>query len=298
MTTTSKFPVEEEMRKPAASNSFSMHRVALFASRYLASHGRTLLLTACAFLALSIVVELLMVLTDINYDQLLDYKPSSGIDPTWGMTATMCLVLYVMLAAVGGSMFFSDYSTKENRLSELTLPVTAGERFFTYLMIFVVALGVVAIASVYVADMMRVAVIWIFYPEARGFTHLIPLHKLLELGGYHTTLAADIDDINDTAMSYAAVMCVGAVFALGSICFHKHPLLKTAVAIYAIMQIIGLIAMLSAYIFFDGRYTLKSSGETSTGAIVANCLSVLIAVALIYWLSFARMKENEVDDRW
>lgn len=221
------------------------------------------------------------------------YLLPSPVDPMWNDMAFKAMFLLFLFTTLGASVMFSSMSNKSSRLSTLVLPASSLEKFLTYFLVYIVGTAIVFCISVFLADLLRVAWISLFTPYGSEAS-LCPLNYWL----FHDRNPSD-SDYCVFSVIFSMFVTLQALFALGSILWKKLSFIKTTGALFAINMVISMSVMWMITHFFPyGFMSSDLEPETSVATAVKIGLAGIAVAALIYWLTYARFREDEIIDRW
>ena len=210
-------------------------------------------------------------------------------------TAIGMFILF-LFGTIAGSMVFDNLSSKTNRLSVLMLPATTFEKYIVRLILFLPVFVILFIGAFYLGDFLRFLMMkWLLAgdPEANPM-----LYSLSVLTG---------DDEKDFQVLklYCSVMIVcWSAFTLGSTLWERQAYLKTAFALgllWAIYTVIGVTVSewATPEPIVSGGYIITKAVLGNSVSIMNCVLSLAVVIALVnYTLSYFRMRESEIINRW
>ncbi len=273
-------------------NRFSIHRMILYIRQHLAVHGTKLLfaigLIFGAYLAVVLFDSLTSQYRYIN-------ATLDGKDIQWQGICNVFIAAMFIVSCVAGSMFYVAYGSDRSRLQTLTIPVKQIEQFCAYFIIYIV--GSFVIVSLYgvVIDWLRVAALKLFTPFGE-YAHPVPLSTLFAIGE---------EPLNADTMKYLIVwwgfiFLFQSVFVVGSIYIPRNSFLITGCVLWGISMITGILGYLGTKVFYGSAPTQLRVFEydTTPQTIAIKVLVFLIPILFLYWLSYYRMKQTEVTNRW
>ena len=263
---------------------------------YMRSERRKLLLGASLFFIFPFLFILFLYYTENGMYRWSEYE---NFDPFWNIESGVFIIFIFLFMAVSGSWMFQVYTGKRKRLGCIELPASQWEKFLTWWIVCVPLCLVAIFISFWFVDVLRVLWIKAFTPYGDK-AMLYPLKNLLSLVekpypiGYSWTLPGNL-----VGLVYSLLIATNAIFALGSVLFHKLSFLKTIGSIFVLIVVYSIIFMSGSSSFFStgvaqlsSRYDMEPTGNLIFAMIVA-------AVSLcIYGFCYARMKEEDIIDRW
>lgn len=216
-------------------------------------------------------------------------------DVIWNSECQIISFLIVVMLMISGSMMYGAISSRRDRLCTLQIPASQFEKFLTWL---IVCLPITVIAcwiSFWAADICRV--LWVkAFTDYGEYARIIPFTDILALS------ASPVDSPESTlalVLNLSMAIVLNSIFALGGILFHRLSFIKTLLCLFIFTGLSSLMTYFGITIFFDGHSSASNDLSTrlySTSVILA---SVSIAIsAFFYWLSYARLKEEEIVNRW
>lgn len=274
------------------SNNFSIRRTALYIRRHLAVNGSKLIFV----LGLVFGAYLAVVLLDVFTSQ--HHYLSAAIgdkDIQWTGICNIFLAAVMILSCVSGSMFYTAYGSDRNRLQTLTVPVKQIEKFCAYFLIYVVGTFVTVTLFALLTDLLRVAALKMFTPYGE-YVHPIPLSYLLTFGGDPLTF----ENIKYLISWWGFAFLMQSVFVVGSIFAPRHPFLITGCVVWGLSMITGLLGYLGTRVFYGHQPVEMRLFEydITPQTLALKVFLFLIPIAFLYWLSYYRMKQTEVTNRW
>lgn len=282
---------------------FSARRFGSYFQLYLTTNKRMLLLGAGAALILPFIFILITYYTDGSdfYDFDRGFIP--GYDRFWRQESTIFSLFVYFFMIVSGAWMFQAMRGKRERLGVIELPASQLEKFLAWWVICVPVSLLVTLLGVWIADIMRVGYMHLFTTHGSD-VHFYPIKDILclPLNPRHP-----LDDVYASYESdgvivliyYSTMIAANSLFALGSILFHKLSFLKTIGALFAmwIVYIFIFIAGEDALLGTDYSATSRFDMDSDGGFYVLSGISWALAI-FFYWLSYARMKEDDIINRW
>lgn len=206
-------------------------------------------------------------------------------------------VFYFALINIGTMILmlcymFHNFTTKQGRISELTLPATNCERFVWHFVCKVFGTWLVLMASAVLADLLHVVLGWIMFgiTDPQSITYAIidgKIHKNLHiLEGFHGDSMSRI-----SLMCFIQLLgyCFYSTFSLGSAFKYKHTfgyvLLFHVVFWIVTVLIFGLLAGVFVHSDFDAVAAFCDRIPDWLGHIILN-LPALVVLCGMWWLTF------------
>jgi hypothetical protein len=202
-----------------------------------------------------------------DYYQLIGSK-----DPFYFIETNVVLFLLFVFSAFVTSKMTTDLSTKNRRVSTLSIPVTSFEnwfsRWFTYVVLFFIAFVVV----IFIADEVRVLL----------FNAVLP-------ADWHGHILHNKLNFQHLALMVGTYLFFQSAYILGSFFFPKNTFVKTSIIGFVYFMLLGFFAYLVDKYTHCGGIDLSSKTPLTI---------ITFSLALINWvLSYFRFKEMEIIDR-
>ena len=286
---------------------FDGERFRSYFSFYFYSNRRRLLLGASQILIFSFLLTLfffytggergyqIMMNPDFGYYDSSERIDVNSTDPFWGLESGLMIALSMLFMAFSGSWMFSAMSNKKNRLSVIEIPASQFEKFLTWWIIYLPMALLAMLACFWLTDLLRVIWIKIFSPYG-NFAHLMPIKNILALDPINSAK----DSLGISGVIYGMVISINALFALGSILFHKLSFLKTVAACFILLVVFTILYVLGLNTFFDGSVAGLSGRldwDETQANVILGCVGAAFSIA-VYWLCYARLKEEDIINRW
>jgi hypothetical protein len=208
--------------------------------------------------------------------------------------ATFAFMMFVM-GALSASFIMSPMKRKAGRINMLTLPATPFEKYIVRWLIYTVGFFVLYVIAYNLADLTRVIVYRVAYPDneaialADFFNHLVRESAHQPLGD---TLVNDSDHLWLIGSAY---LFVHSLFTLGSSLWPKNSFLRTFVTVLILIVAYTLVFLGLADWLITGHANIDISIETALWTSV----SIHVLLALFFWtLAYYRYKESEIINRW
>ena len=293
----------------SSSNCFNSSRFRSYFSYYFTSSRRKLLLGASQILIFSFIFTLFFFYTSGESDYRFLLHPDPGLmgsssnlaafdpdfDPFWSYESGLMLVLSMLFMAFAGSWMFNALASGKKRLCEIEIPASQLEKFLTWWIIYLPLALLAMLVCFWLTDILRVIWIKLFTPYG-SFAHLIPIKYILGLHRpYELNDGADIAGI-----IYGMIISINALFALGSILFHKLSFIKTVAFGFVLMAVLTIIYLVGLQTFHNGNsydLTGRLDWQPSEVNLFFACAGAVFSLA-VYWLCYARFKEEDLINRW
>lgn len=278
-------------------------RFARYMRLYLVSNRRMLLLLCAAAVAGMTLVALMPYLFDgfrvyARGEAYFDQYPG---DPVNDRLLPLYWMLLAGWATLAGTQMYGAMHKKANRLLALTAPASRAQKALAWYLLWGIGFVAVFFAAMYIAEAVRLAFVHVFCPfDGVKNAAVMPLSKFVSVGsageGRPQVLLA-------LALGWGTVMCLQAVYALGSIYFTRLSWLCTSAALFTLQTACTVIAVVTINIAFGNgvqtRYEdwhLFRLHPSAMGACTA--IAAVTVYAVLQALAFARFKQTENTDRW
>lgn len=282
-----------------AGNGFSLRRVATYASLYVTANKRKVLLGALQVFIFSFLFIIFFLYTGDPYDYrgLRSRSVKPGIDPFWNDESVIMIILGFVFMAFAGSWMFSSMTGRKERLNTMEVPALQSEKFLLWWCLYLPISLLVILASFWFADLLRVVWVKAFTPYGSE-AHLIPLKYIVNFRELNTFYSSE-ENHATTFFMYSLLVCCNALFALGSIFFHKLNFLKTVISGFVLMAIFSLMFVLGRSVFYGTDYSLteRFNVDMPQSGYVGGGIIFLIA-ACIYVFAYFRYNDEEIINRW
>lgn len=238
------------------------------------------------------------------------YESYGHNDRMWEIEMVTFDFLLILMGAYFGSLFYSGLSEKEKRISFLTTPASAFEKFLTMFAVYVVGFMVLFFLSTFLADIIRVAVYTSTAHENGAFIDFIPL-KYLMTQGFNREIEMCVGKSPSQQFYYQMAFLVNstvfglffflqAFFVLGSSVWPKNSFIKTFMSGSVIFFICLFLFFFGMHSFFDLSHGIDMRfGEHNPavfGSIIAGTAGVFSFACWI--ISYIRFREWEAIKRW
>ena len=284
---------------------FSTRRFALYMRKFIVENRNSLAINTAILVMLPILYCCFIPLLTQCYAGLPN-KYTAMCDPMWNKEVGFFTILWLASACGFGSIFYDKLKKKTTRTSFLTIPVSTLEKFTTFFLIYILFYSVIIIVALFLADAMRVL---IYAGEATPGIKvaLISPKTLFTLGHDLPAIIAQTDSmpLSDQAMIemgafYSALILAQSFFAMGSSVWPKNSLLKSGCFLMAFNMLSGYLMYLGYKTFYGCRVIQREWLEDLTAtqtSVWMICISFVLAL-FMWWISYRRMKEWEIIQRW
>lgn len=288
---------------------FSAKRWKRYVRLYLTENGRQLLL----LLGVMLIATIIFLIFGIYSSFLSEYAylSETGMldslhdkDLAWNVECQIMAFTIGVFSMIAGTLMFKSFSTKASRHSVLLIPASAFEKFITWLIIYLPLFIIASWACFFIGDLVRV--IWTkLFTDYGALAKMIPLSDILSLHAQPFAYSYEIETpfaetFFDITLTYCFLVTIHACYALGSSFFHKMAFLKTSIAGFVISVVLSLTSFFGTKVFFPGdNFVGVNPEEGITTATSIWCMSITFIICTgFYILSYYRMKESEIIDRW
>ena len=269
-------------------NTFDIKRFGLLLKKDFFENWRKYMLQALTLFSIILVCFIFQSLNKYSHSNG-DYLISYGYDMINGQLVIICFIIFTGAYAVFLSQMMDSIRNKQKRIHYLTFPCSSLEKYLSKLIIHVVGFILVFLASVYLADLIRI----IIYSLPESNFEVRSIRLLGEL--------FDEKDNKPMALLSAIYLFILSLYALGSTFWQKSGFVKTTVAL-------GAIAVTGVLIIFGVAATLftpesqidlpkLSQGTQDILYYIATAITFVCTV-FIYVLAYYRFKEAELIERW
>ena len=281
------------------SDRFDFKRFKSYFSLYVTSNKRKILLGCSLFVIVPFLLTIFIYAMggDSSYKTGY-YSSSSNVDPFWHVEFSIFMFLDFIFMALAGSMMFGNLTGKKSRLNTIELPATQSEKFLTWWLLYLPIALVLMMVCFWISDILRVMWMWLFTPYGLK-VHVYPLSDLISISWPGDS--QDSSDIRELAwFTYSLFIASNAIFALGGIFFHRYSFLKTVAAGFVATIIYSLVFVAGINIFFSAQfYRLTNRFDINPDNMFLIVTCVIFAICIgIYWLCYARYKEEDIINRW
>ncbi len=231
-----------------------------------------------------------------------DRNPSDTLifasrDVLWSSECEIMTFVAFAVLIIAGSMMFGALSDRRSRLNTIEVPASQGEKFLTWLMVYLPLTIVSLWVCFYLAQITRVCWTHLF-TDFGSYAHVIPVHRVILLQG---DLTLHVEDVYESVATYGAMIFVNSLFALGSVFFPKLSFLKTAISASILASVIGVTALLGHLTFFGPDGSTETRFLFLEDYLVRDCMItglLIFGACCCYALCYYRYKQTEIIDRW
>ena len=263
---------------------FNWSRFTAALRKEVVENKRALLFTViCIYGVLTLAMILGNLITGINPEALIGSLEDK-------MPQKFVVTVFTLVVCVSASMAFKNLTTKAGRTAMMTSPSSTLEKFLLNILIYVVGIVVVYFACVYLADLSRIAALWLFRSE--DFIVPGPINFL--------TNSFDVSnqqiDVSKLGFHHMGMMFVlgmianAGLYLLGSVIWPRLSLLKTFAALYAVQFCLFIIALPFFALFGDVETFAKwvfehiISGSFSTTMLIISGVKAVLYFGLAWYL--------------
>lgn len=295
------------------SNAFSFKRFVSYFNLYITANRRRLLLSAVQIFIFTFILILLFLYTqginsyeeyqsqrldqplDMSTDYEYEFATLQVTDPFWTMEIPGMVFLSFIFMMFSGSWMFRSMIDKKDRLNTIEIPATQGEKILVWWCLSLPVALITLLVGFWLADLIRVLWVKVFTPYG-NFAHPLPVVNILKL----SLPALDNADAPGLTGSWACVIysllaITNALFALGSILFHRMNFLKTMIAGFLLFGVFSVLFIIGRISFF-GNIDLITIKETINLSIFGG--SIFAIAFLIYLFTYFRLKEEDIINKW
>lgn len=177
----------------------------------------------------------IMIINLFDDSRTITYINDPNIDISYALasTAGVVLLVYLFMVVVMASRTFSNFLTKGNRISYLTLPATNQEKYLSRLLQTIVIFPAALFVLVLLADLSQV-VFFSIVSKSIGF--IIPF----VFGKLHW-IYTDSESLLLTFIVVLFYISTVFTYVLGSAFFRKQPFIMTSLALWAISTVLSIV---------------------------------------------------------
>jgi hypothetical protein len=217
---------------------------------------------------------------------------------------TFVVVAFFISGLIFASFMMDPIRDRVKRIRYLMTPSSSLEKFFSQWVIVTLGYIIMFFVSVYVADILRVAICTVFYPSQD--VALIDFSKLINVGGVAEGVVRPsgyVFDEDDPVFVYLiAYFYFQSLFVLGATFSPKFSAVKTILSVCVIVPVYILSCYLTIKIFYgEGNFFINTLNYyLPEEKVTATVLVVVIPVVftLFNWaLAFFRFRETEIIEK-
>lgn len=197
----------------------------------------------------------------------------SGYDYAHNYLEVMFSLMIFGLGCLMSARILHGGKRKGQRITMLTLPVTAFETWLARWVMTVPLFLLTFLACFYLADLIRVAVCAPLFPDQP--ISLMPLWSGDD-GSFYTFL-----------LLLRSLLLCSAVYTAGGVFFPRRPVLKTSVLMFFIVWFFFILGIAGSNFLF---------ADSNAMVVVVSNIFWWCAIPFLWWLSYARFKELDVAD--
>ncbi len=273
--------------------SFARYR-AYLAAYYNCNRKRLLLSWGLLFIACMLFAVLPAIATGPQEGNVM-YPPSLFNDVEEETIAF--LAIFIIFSSLCGSQMYSAVSSRNDRSTTLTLPVSDAEKFWVYFTVYVVGYFAAFYISAWVTDLIRVAAMKMIYAEPGVLNHI----DAAGLFGFHVPQPEGyaINQMGTSIGVYGLTLILISTFALGTLLWERYSYVKTCCALALLLTALGWIAYGGFKLWLSGDdISARCSIESQDTRLVIAAVLFAAISAGIFALGYRRMKEVETIYRW
>lgn len=257
---------------------------------YLGENRRSLQMSALIMLTLPTILTLIFTWMSLDMYQHGRFAEQSSLyDPGQWILGSVLVGCTALFGAISGAKMFSTLSTKHSRVNELTLPASVLEKFLTLFLIYFFGFLVVMFLSVNLANILRV-VLFSIDPAARAGMIMLSFKELM---------LCDLEYPEASWLAWGMVLLFPAVYSLGSSLWPKHGFLKTTVCCILLSIATSTLSSVTLIPITFSAGVIEPRFDFDVRTVLAMLAAAEFAVVIFcYLVSYFRLKEWEVIDRW
>lgn len=278
---------------------FSFRRFSVYLTQYIGQNYKKLLRIALGTLLFMIVA--IAVLPILNGRYLHPFYPD--YDAFWNTEIPIIWISAFAIIFTAAAAAFMSYDTKGKRIINLTLPVSALEKFFTYFIIFVIGTIAVFVLSVFIADWLRVLTAPM-YADPEAYIAPLGVDRILSFGNRYSDPYFTEKNKALLSLTLINLFFIQAYFFLCASIWPRTSRVKGILSLALIViSCVALTSISFKIMFFPGGFEPRDfmwkldSVKPYTLVKIGNYLSVL-PILVFYVISYLRFKEMESINRW
>lgn len=271
---------------------FSFKRYCDMIMLSLTANGRKLFMQICVLAAIIIGTMLLAVYTNIDcYEWSQSYGHNPATDPMWGRLLTLYMVLAAFTLIIAASNAMDWMGTRNQRINTLMVPATQLEKYAARFTIYIIGSTIVFNLLFILADFIRIGVTPLMCD-----TQWDGIHSILKIFNH----VEDPDRTSHTISIFIAsvIICLQALYLLGSTIWPKNSFIKTSMALTVIITVLTFFIWHMTNALFN--YAVYSYPREAHGTANLTIFVVFTSLTTLYcWiLGYFRFKESETIQRW
>lgn len=244
-------------------DNFSWIRIGMLLKRYFSQNRRSLLMVLAVFFGI-------MLFTGCMTSRYLGDDQSDRTPVYWVFAA----ILSMFAITISASLTFNSMSSKPKRITEMMVPATKFEKFFSCIVVYVFIAPIAILASALVAD----ALASVLFGLAPAFVDLFHgIGNMLKDISAHKLDKEDISGITVILMAVCSVIAYILLgqgwYVLGSALWPRKSFIKTSLVLLAVQMILPIIM------------PWEWLGNTLFGDYYDNWTSMQIVLYLWMWIA-------------
>lgn len=284
--------LNERITRNSGTSAFSTARFAAYFKSYISVNSGYM---RRAFFVTSATVILIYVLMFATYGFDVPGNNSNGDDSAWDPITFVYVLGLFLMATFMGNAIFRSMNGKNARTDTLLLPVSLGEKFLTWFIIYAIGGMLMYMITFYVVDVFRVIVSHILYPTDGNGARILPVSTMLCWPSNEDLPKSIIMLIT----AWSSIFSVQALFACGSIFWYKTQYILS----YALIIFMGFVSVITAasvlYLLYESNITQRFDFQLHhTAYIILELCFAALYIGFMYWLAFKRLKQTEIVSKW
>ena len=195
--------------------------------------------------------------------------------------------IFSMAVCVSASMAFKNLTTKAGRTTMMTSPSSTLEKFLLNILIYIVGVFVVYFVCAQLADLTRIAALWLFRSE--DFIVPGPINFLTCYSDMNSHYPEWAENRFGWCVFLGLISNAG-LYLMGSVIWPRLSFLKTFAAMYVVQFCLFLIGLPFFALFGEmgafAKWMLNfvTSGNFSTTMIIVLCIQIVLYFSLAWYL--------------
>ncbi len=273
----------------------SLKRFGAYFKYYTESNAKKLLMSSVIILVAAFAIELMMFYSQAVSAYQTTAIPSAS-DPLWSSRCELYRIVFMLVMIIAGSKTFSEIARRSDRLRTLELPASQFEKLSTWIVVYLPLTIMVSWICFWLADMLLVLWAHLFTP----FGDKIQLLGFSQIMATSSSKISTPSEVLELTGFYSSAVIFNSIYALGSILFHRLAFLKTSIALFILGSILAVSVYIGVTIFEPHgvpNEILDLPGNEYLSSVKAACTTVVVC-GLIYWFCYARLRQEEIIERW
>lgn len=274
-------------------NTFDIKRFALLMKRDIMQDWKKYTLQVAALLGIMLAFPLFYTYTE--YDSLAR-ATSPNVEYILNNLnhdyLSMAIGLFIITSLIYASAMMTPISNKRKRIDYLMLPCSSLEKYLSRFLIHVVGFIIVFFICLFIADIIRMAIFSVAYPEFGV--------KALDLGELTSNRMFSRSEVFITLCTVFS--SVVAFFTLGSTVWQKHVAIKNVIALIIInLLLAGFTLLMTKILSPEGVHLNMNIGSSDISQEMAQWIVTILfgALSIFFWvLAYFRFKETEIINKW